>query len=78
MESNEFCAGYRQALKDLQARIDDIAAQGCTMTHYDISYWIAQRREYLKSAAFGSDFTQTITGTSTGPQDGLRRGADTP
>lgn len=81
MESTEFCSGYRKALYDLERQADAFRAVGSSMTNYDIARWLEQRREYIdgfERGAFGSDFAKTITGTSTGPQDGLRRGADTP
>lgn len=78
MESTEFCSGYRQALDDLEARLDAFRATGTSMFNYDVSYWIETRREHLDKSTFGGDFCKTITGASTGPQDGLRSGADTP
>lgn len=81
--SREFAAGYEAALSDLEILMHVFHvmhvfhANAVMIKPFDIEHWIDGRRELLASfVPMGEDFCKTITGTSTGPQDGLRRGED--
>lgn len=81
MESvDNFAAGYTEALDDLER-----------LLQREVFYWSDEQfiRKFIRrkrgaiqafkragDRSFGSEFTQTIVGSSTGPQDGLRRGTD--
>ena len=69
MESDAFAAGYQAALDDFANFARANFAPGPQRRHID--GWIERKR-----GEYGSEFTQTIIGSGTGPQDGLRRGTD--
>lgn len=82
MEMNEFADGYEAALNDVESKVREFREAGVLMVTMDIEYLLSNRRLALASfrqitsvpVKFGSEFCKTIYGTSTGPQDGLRRG----
>ncbi len=81
--SNEFVAGYREALRDIKNHFGDstLVYRGA------FERFIEQQTErvddfervvgYLTPESdIGTDFCETIFGSGTGPQDGLRRVQD--
>lgn len=71
--SKEFAAGYTAALDDLQALFDTHSRRlGSPPNQQYVERWIEGQRR--KAGEFGSDFTQTVFGSGTGPREGIRTG----